>query len=245
MHYFEEDEIIGKLYNDDGTEFKTETKKNNTKTEPKKQEKTPKNQQPTLFDLLDNNTINTENTIKIEEKSQKMQENQSFKAQCAQNSQPDPLDDNLFADSEIAQNECAKIEPPKTATPQPQEYYKFYHEQELNYPDIVVLTRLGDFYEAFNENATKIAKVLDLMLTSKNVGLQNKVQLAGFPVHVKDTYLAKLQKHYTILIIEDKNLTFYEKIQEKSQEIGIENQTFDKFLLKTIAVLLDNEVVLK
>lgn len=132
--------------------------------------------------------------------------------------------------------------------PQVKEYYKVYHEQELMYPEIIVLTKLGDFYEAFNENAKRIANVLDLTLTSKDVGLENKVALAGFPIHIKDKYLEKLQKQYTILVIENDEIKFYEKIKENTQsvnEITIQNQTFDKFQLKTISVLLDGKVVLK
>ena len=137
------------------------------------------------------------------------------------------------------------------------EYYKVYHEQELMYPDIIVLTKLGDFYEAFNENAKRIANVLDLILTSKDVGLENKVSLAGFPVHIKDKYLEKLQKQYTVLVIENEEIKFYEKQEENNskidfetgevldKEITIQNQTFDKFQLKTISVLLDGKVVLK
>lgn len=132
--------------------------------------------------------------------------------------------------------------------PQVKEYYKVYHEQELMYPDIVVLTKLGDFYEAFNENAERIANVLDLILTSKDVGLENKVALAGFPIHIKDKYLEKLQKNYTVLVIENDEIKFYEKIKENTQEvneISIQNQTFDKFQLKTISMLFDGKVVLK
>ena len=124
-----------------------------------------------------------------------------------------------------------------------QNYYKVYHEQELNYPDIIVLTKLGDFYEAFNENAERIAKVLDLTLTSKDVGLQNKIPLAGFPIHIKETYIKKLQKYYTILIIEGENITFYEKIEEKVQKTS-NLQSIDKEYMKTLYVLLDNKLTI-
>ena len=106
-------------------------------------------------------------------------------------------------------------------------------------------------------NAKRIANVLDLILTSKDVGLESKVALAGFPIHIKDKYLEKLQKQYTVLIIENDEIKFYEKQEENNskidfetgevldKEITIQNQTFDKFQLKTISVLLDGKVVLK
>ncbi|MGN0961281.1 MAG: hypothetical protein ACI4PF_03680, partial [Christensenellales bacterium] len=89
------------------------------------------------------------------------------------------------------------------------------------------------------------------------VGLENKVALAGFPIHIKDKYLEKLQKQYTVLVIENDEIKFYEKQEENNskidfetgevldKEITIQNQTFDKFQLKTISMLLDGKVVLK
>lgn len=82
------------------------------------------------------------------------------------------------------------------------------------------------------------------MLASRDVGLENKVALAGFPIHIKEKYLEKLQKYYTVLIIENGKMNFYEK-QELKQQIDTNNQTFDKYLLKTIASLLDGKVVIK
>ena len=209
MHYFEENEIIGNIYNEDGTEYKVENKQIKTnstpKVEPKKQEKKPEKQQASLFDLMSFDT--TQNEEKVEEIEETLEQ--------------------------------------ETKETTIQDYYKVYHEQELNYPDIVVLTKLGDFYEAFNENAERIAKVLDLVLTSRDVGLANKVALAGFPIHIKDKYVEKLQKYYTVLIIENDKMNFYEKQEQKQQQIDTNNQTFDKYLLKTIASLLDGKVVIK
>lgn len=220
IHYFEEDTIEGNLYNEDGTEYKIEKPitKPAPKVEVKQQPKKPEKQQATLFDFFDN--LQTE---KIETTTN---------------------DAESFDVDEEIEEKCEIIE----EKPQVKEYYKVYHEQELMYPEIIVLTKLGDFYEAFNENAKKITNVLDLTLTSKDVGLENKVALAGFPIHIKDKYLEKLQKQYTVLIIENDEVKFYEKIKEDTpidNEITIQNQTFDKFQLKTISVLLDGKVVLK
>ena len=228
IHYFEEDSIEGNLYNKDGTEYKIEKPitKPATKVEVKSQQKKVESKQSTLFDLMN--------------LGQPKEENLSYKAQISTYSQPELLEN----ENDLTEDEEEIIE----EKPQVKEYYKVYHEQELMYPDIIVLTKLGDFYEAFNENAKRIANVLDLILTSKDVGLENKVALAGFPIHIKDKYLEKLQKKYTVLIIENDEVKFYEKIKEDTQidnEITIQNQTFDKFQLKTISVLLDGKVVLK
>ena len=238
IHYFEEDSLEGNLYNEDGTEYKVETKKTTTpKVESKPQTPKKSDNQQTFFDLMSFNTP----------KKQETQENLSYKAECSTYSQPEPLEETSTEteNEDFTEEEIEEVLEQESKEMTIQNYYKFYHEQELNYPDIVVLTRLGDFYEAFNENAERIAKVLDLVLTSRDVGLLNKVALAGFPIHIKDKYVEKLQKFYTVLIIENDKMSFYEKQEQKQQDVDTNNQTFDKFLLKTISQLLDEKVVIK
>ena len=242
IHYFEEDEIVGNLYNEDGTEYKVEVKKTVApKVESKQQTPKKSDKQQTFFDLMSFNTTNTQEKVEIENKEIEQSEPTTEEL----NAPPveyeiDENDNNIedFTKEEI--EEVLEQEAKENAI---QNYYKVYHEQELNYPDIVVLTRLGDFYEAFNENAERIAKVLNLTLTSKDVGLQNKIPLAGFPIHVKETYIEKLQKYYTILIIESENITFYEKIEEKVQKTS-NLQSIDKEYMKTLYVLLDNKLTI-
>lgn len=73
IHYFEEDEIEGKLYNEDGTEYKPEIKVTNApKPTPKPKQE---NKQPTLFELMDLSTNKDENVENIEEKQTQNNEN--------------------------------------------------------------------------------------------------------------------------------------------------------------------------
>jgi len=241
IHYFEEDEIIGTLYNEDGTEYKVETKKTTPKIEPKKQEKKPEKKQETFFDLMNFNTTNTQE--KVEAESKEVEESEPTTEELNAPPVEYEIDENDNNIEDFTKEEIEEVLEQEVKENAIQNYYKVYHEQELNYPDIVVLTRLGDFYEAFNENAERIAKVLDLTLTSKDVGLQNKIPLAGFPIHVKETYIEKLQKYYTILIIESENITFYEKIEEKVQKTS-NLQSIDKEYMKTLYVLLDNKLTI-
>jgi DNA mismatch repair protein MutS len=62
------------------------------------------------------------------------------------------------------------------------------------YPDIILLFRLGDFYETFDDDARIVASVCDVVLTSRPVGAPDgeRVPLAGVPYHAVDTYVAKL-----------------------------------------------------
>ncbi len=61
-----------------------------------------------------------------------------------------------------------------------------------NYKDCLLFYRLGDFYELFFEDAVIASKALDLTLTGRNCGLDQKAPMCGVPYHAVDTYLSKL-----------------------------------------------------
>ncbi|MYC64600.1 MAG: DNA mismatch repair protein MutS [Caldilineaceae bacterium SB0661_bin_34] len=67
-----------------------------------------------------------------------------------------------------------------------------YLELKQQYPDTLLLFRLGDFYETFDEDAEVLADVCEVTLTSRPVGQNQRVPLAGVPYHSVDSYLAKL-----------------------------------------------------
>lgn len=69
---------------------------------------------------------------------------------------------------------------------------KQYQEIKSRYPDTILLYRMGDFYELFNEDATVASKLLGLTLTSRNHGGTDKTPLAGFPYHSVERYMPKL-----------------------------------------------------
>tara|TARA_R110002012_G_scaffold38213_4_gene106687 strand:+ start:3352 stop:5922 length:2571 start_codon:yes stop_codon:yes gene_type:complete len=68
-----------------------------------------------------------------------------------------------------------------------------YNRIKTKYPDALLLFRVGDFYETFGEDAIKTARILNIVLTSRNNGGE-PVELAGFPHHSMNTYLPKLVK---------------------------------------------------
>ncbi len=67
-----------------------------------------------------------------------------------------------------------------------------YNEIKAQYPDAVLLFRVGDFYETFSEDAIRAAEILGITLTRRANGAAQYVELAGFPHHALDTYLPKL-----------------------------------------------------
>ncbi len=67
-----------------------------------------------------------------------------------------------------------------------------YLALKKQYPEIILLFRLGDFYETFDDDAKIVASVCDVVLTSRPVGGDERVPLAGVPYHAIDGYIAKL-----------------------------------------------------
>lgn len=60
------------------------------------------------------------------------------------------------------------------------------------YPDCVIFYRLGDFYEMFFEDAIEVSKLLELTLTGRDCGLDERAPMCGIPFHAADSYIAKL-----------------------------------------------------
>jgi DNA mismatch repair protein MutS len=67
-----------------------------------------------------------------------------------------------------------------------------YTQIKNKYPDTVLLFRMGDFFETFNDDAVITSKVCGITLTKRNNGAAGEMPLAGFPYHQLDTYLPKL-----------------------------------------------------
>jgi len=61
-----------------------------------------------------------------------------------------------------------------------------------NYKDCVLFYRLGDFYEMFFDDAKKVSALLDLTLTGRDCGLEERAPMCGIPFHASETYIAKL-----------------------------------------------------
>ena len=100
--------------------------------------------------------------------------------------------------SEINQiNSCdVKIE---DLTPVMQQYMQTKRQN----PEAVLLYRLGDFYETFFEDAVLMSKELELTLTGKECGQEERAPMCGIPYHAVDTYLARLiAKGYKVAICE-------------------------------------------
>ena len=74
------------------------------------------------------------------------------------------------------------------------------------YKDAIVMYRLGDFYEMFFDDAKIASEILDLTLTGRNCGLEERAPMCGVPFHAVDTYVQKLiQAGQKVAICEQMN----------------------------------------
>ena len=78
-----------------------------------------------------------------------------------------------------------------------------YLQTKEKYKDAVLFYRLGDFYEFFYDDAIEMSRVLDLTLTGKDCGLDERAPMYGIPFHAADSYIEKLIKlGYKVAICE-------------------------------------------
>ena len=78
-----------------------------------------------------------------------------------------------------------------------------YLDTKKEYPDCILFYRLGDFYEMFFEDAETASKELELTLTGKSCGMEERAPMCGVPYHAVDTYLNRLvNKGYKVAICE-------------------------------------------
>lgn len=80
---------------------------------------------------------------------------------------------------------------------------KQYMEIKQEHPECILMCRIGDFYEMFFEDAKTASKELDLVLTGKDCGLEERAPMCGVPYHAVEGYIAKLvSRGYRVAICE-------------------------------------------
>ena len=180
MHYFQEDEIVGTLYNLDGSEYKpvvkTTTVKTPVVTTNPVVKKKDNDGQMSLFDAFDE----AEQNVPVEQPI--VEENQP----------------------RVVENVVPVVEKP-TGNALFQEYSRFVEQ----YPGCAIAYRVGDFYEVFGKNAIAISNELDLTLTSREMGFEKRLPMIGFPYHCAERYFEEIAKKHKLVIVEDHKATEY------------------------------------
>lgn len=198
IHFFEEDSIVGTLYTIDGAEYKPIVKRVESNTVKAKPE--PKKQENVQFSFFDNLT------------EQEVTEHET------DNSSVDTGENEV-----IEQNGNDEKTPVASNTPNETFFEKYQALQQQN-PAYAIAYRLGDFYEILGDKAVAIAREIDLTLTSRDCGLEERVPMIGFPYHAAEIYFAKIAKTHDLLVVEtDGNTRFVsKKDSEKTSQIDYE-----------------------
>lgn len=193
IHYFEKESIEGTLYTIDGAEYKPAPKKSvNTKpVTPKPQPQKQQSLQFSLFDKFDENDVKA------------------------------PTNDCLSVES-AEMTVDTKEEPTSVKTPtkpvveenKGNDMYQKHMSYQAEYKTAIVAYRLGDFYEVFGDNAVTLGNELSLTITSRDVGLKDRIPMVGFPYHAAENYFAKIVRKHDLYIIEnDGEKQFIERIK--------------------------------
>ncbi len=223
IHYFEEDSIEGKLYNENGTEYKPVVKaKTHTTATVKAVAQKPQPQQANLFDMLNS-------TPTVEKDDDDGEEPNSDYT-------PEEL-------QELAEEAEENDDEPVETTPKPQDMsgaikispiFERYLAIQKKYSDSVLFLRLGDFYEAFGKNAIAVSEPLNLTITSRDFGLDERVPMVGVPYHAFDNYLTKLIKSgFKVAVAEDMDdvMVFPQYDNEEPEELSEEQmRAFDSYV---------------
>ena len=139
-----------------------------------------------------------------------------------------------------------KEEPKPPANPM----YARYMSAQRDKPDAVVLIRLGDFYEVMGERAREVSEWLNLTLTSRDVGLSERVPMCGFPYHVTEQYLQAILEHRGVYVLEPDAEPIYilsraelsESERSETAPVSEEEQPFDKTELSELQEILSSEL---
>jgi hypothetical protein len=227
IHYFEEDSLEGTLYNEDGTPYKSAPKAASKPVKPapatvvaKPAKAEPK--QFTLFDLVSDAPAK-EDPLPVEEV-------------VVEEEIPATLD-NYNIDEETGEILSLKTVEDKQGS----SFYQEYLSYKKKYCYDIIAFRLGDFYEILGKDAVEIADKLDLTLTSRDCGLEERVPMIGFPYHVADNYFFKIINYRALVIVDNGKVSFMPQIDDEiDEELSEEEmQEFDGDIDEEIPVETD------
>lgn len=198
VHYFEEDSIEEKLYNEDGTEYRPKPKATNKPKSVSPAVK-PEPQLP-LFELMDK----AGDTTAAEKQTNEVATDDTSNDYALSKEDDDVISEEEQREilAEIAEKE-EREHNKEYSSPASTPLYRNYLKLQEQYLDCIVAYRVGDFYEVFGERAKLLSETLGLMLTSRDCGLNERVPMVGFPYHAADNYISKAKEHGLKIVISE------------------------------------------
>ena len=202
IHYFEEDSILGTLYNEDGTEYKAPKPAPKVTPKPSATAEAPvvpaPNPQPkagqmSMFDLFDEPEVVAEEATETDKYDEDEVASDTY-----EEAPESPVEDE---ESEVEQVPTVEVKEPETPVISP--LWTRYQGHQQEHPEAVIAMRIGDFYEIFGESAETVFKPLELTVVSRDFGLPERMPMVGFPYHKADTYTEKLRGFTDVVVIEN------------------------------------------
>ena len=239
IHYFEEESIVGKLYNEDGSEYKA------PKPVVKKTTTTPA-------------TAHTPSVVKKPESEQLSLFDFSGAAPVVNDTEETVEDDVEETIEETIEQK--PIEPIVEEDPKGSPLFQKYMAIQSQYPEHIICMRVGDFYEVFGYGAVQASELIELSLTSRDMGLKHRVPMVGFPYHRADVYYDKLtDKGLTLVIAENDDLAVKSAVkgtvnietgeviempeeENKNESIDEKRKREEKELIAMISTLFGNDL---
>ena len=107
-----------------------------------------------------------------------------------------------------------------------------YLELKEQYKDCIIFYRLGDFYEMFDEDAKIASKELEITLTGRDCGLEERMPMCGVPFHAYESYAQKLiEKGYKVAICEQTDKMINKVMQREIVRIITPGTVIDSSML--------------
>ena len=197
IHYFEEESIEGTLYTIDGAEYKPAPKKavNSKPATVKPQPQKQQSLQFSLFDKFDENEVKDTKTDTL-------------------TADTDTNDEESYMPNEEEMQEILAQVHEEEQREKGNTMYQKYMTYQAEHKTAIVAYRLGDFYEVFGDNAVTLGNELSLTITSRDVGLKDRIPMVGFPYHAAENYFANIVRNHDLYIVEnDGEKQFIERIE--------------------------------
>lgn len=120
--------------------------------------------------------------------------------------------DDIYQSADIEENDDDSDE--VVSVPEYSPLYQKFLDYQAKYPNLVVIMKIGDFYEIFGESAKTIGNKFDLTITSRDIGNGERTPMIGYPYHMANVYLDRILKDFSVVVIEDGEEKVYEKIEK-------------------------------
>ena len=204
LAYFDDDTIHGELYEENGKLYKAapaETPKNVVRTVQAttvtRKPEPPKPQQFTLFNFLEETKKDDKPIEDSDDEDNDVEDTDECEEEITEGDPSEEFEINRETGEILGKKVKTEPELPPS--------YSTYLQFKRQYPNHIILTRLGDFYETYNEDAKTLSRDFPLTLVSRPCG-NERVPMIGVPFHAIEPYIFKFSAKYPLVLLDKDNI---------------------------------------